>query len=128
MTMMQAKRKLGRPAGPRSKRKGKGKRTKPLMTRAHVERMKTAEARARTKSEDGAPRLFPDALKINFWVAEIDYQGQTLRIGSFSPKEHAAKMAERWRSTLALDDAPKKRRMPSARNNADKSVLAERAK
>jgi len=107
--MMSEKRKRGRPAGPRPKRKGKGKCTKPLMTRARVERMKTAEARARTKSEVGTPRLFPDAAKPGFWIAEIDYQNKTLRIGSLSPKEHAAKVAEHWRSKLALDDAPKKR-------------------
>jgi hypothetical protein len=93
-----------------------------------MEREKTAAARARTKSEVSAPRLFPDASKSDFWIAEIDYQGKTLRIGSFSPKEHAAKMAERWRSSLALDDAPKKRRMPTAQGSADKLGLLERIK
>jgi hypothetical protein len=108
-----------------AKRKRKHKQ---IITRAHIERTKTAAARARTPSEVGAPRLFPDASKINFWVAEIDYQGKTLRIGSFSPKEHAVKMAERWRSKLALDDEPKKRRMPTAQGSADKLGSLERFK
>lgn len=108
-----------------SKRKRKRRQ---IITRAHIERTKVAVARAAAPSEVGEPRLFPDASKNDFWIAEIDYQGKTLRIGSFSPKGHAVKMAERWRSSLALDDGPKKRRMPTAQGSADKLGSLERFK